>query len=63
MSSKRSAAQDKKATNLELDKGLAASGADKKMDNFCAVTIKHIDIENGDKINNLILKKQIKKLF
>jgi hypothetical protein len=37
MSSKRSAAQDKKATNLELDKGLAASGADKKMDNFWAV--------------------------
>lgn len=29
------------------------------MDNFCAVTIKHIDIENGDKINNLILNNQL----
>jgi len=29
------------------------------MESFCAVTIKHIDIENGDKINNLILNNQL----
>ena len=29
------------------------------MDNFCAVTIKNIDIEKGDKINNLILNNQL----
>ena len=29
------------------------------MEDFCAVTIKHINIENGDKINNLIQSKQL----
>ena len=29
------------------------------MEHFCAVTIKHIDIENGNKINNLILNNQL----
>ena len=29
------------------------------MENFCAVTFKNIDIENGEKINNLILNNQL----
>lgn len=29
------------------------------MENYCAVTFKNIDIENGEKINNLILNNQL----